>query len=70
MGSRDKFSCLSNFLFQRFNCNFKEDKDLEKSIEDKIERLDEYNFFMPRSLYGKYKTIEDEYEHIPFIIKK
>lgn len=64
MGSEDRFSGLSNVLFQNFHKDFKEQKDLEISIKDKINELEEYNFLSPKSLYEKYDTIKDSLEYI------
>jgi len=43
-GLNDRFSCLSNLLYQQFHNELIENKDLEKIIEEKIKNLEENTF--------------------------
>lgn len=66
MGHKDKFSCISELLYQKFHSEFIAKKDLEESIEEKIKNLGELKFVTSKGLYKKYDDLEDEYEELSF----
>lgn len=66
IGNDDIFSCLSDLLFQRFHIDYMEEKNLEKSIEEKIIDLEKFTFSTPKNMYEKYESMEEEYEEISF----
>ncbi|MEJ2252515.1 MAG: hypothetical protein P8Y97_23000 [Candidatus Lokiarchaeota archaeon] len=66
MGNQDTFSCLSNLLFQKFHNEYMNKKDMEKSIEMKINDLEKYKFLAPNDISDETEFMEDEYEEISF----
>jgi len=63
MMGQSKFDSLSNILFQNFFNDYREEKDLEESIEAEINDLKKYTFQVPKR---KYKSLEDKYDVLSF----
>ena len=58
--AKDEFDGLCRILFHYFQDDFKDNKDLENAIENKIKRLEENTYFVPKKKCEGYK---DEYEN-------